>query len=126
MLAHVLIVDRFGNIQLNLSTADLATAGIEPGTRVEVEIGLQRFYAVAAETFTDVRTGDVVLYEDAYGNVAIAINAGSAAEMLAARPGDSVAITVHPSPELHATSGFFGVRRRADRSKTPASVPYAR
>ena len=96
VLAHVLIVDRFGNIQLNLTTDDLTAVGIEPGTQVEVEIGLQRFYASAAETFAAVRVGDVVLYEDAYGNVAIAINAGNAAEMLAARPGDTVAITVLP------------------------------
>jgi S-adenosylmethionine hydrolase len=96
VLAHVLIVDRFGNIQLNLTTDDLSRVGIEPGTQVEVEIGLQRFYAVAAATFADVRIGDIVLYEDAYGNVAIAINAGSAAEMLLARPGDAVAITVRP------------------------------
>ncbi len=94
VLAHVLIVDRFGNVQLNLTADDLAGVGVEPGTRVEVEIGLQRFYACAASTFADVRIGDVVLYEDAYANVAIAINGGSAAEMLAARPGDTVAITI--------------------------------
>jgi S-adenosylmethionine hydrolase len=94
VLAHVLIVDRFGNIQLNLTTEDLSSVGVEPGTQVEVEIGLQRFYACAASTFADVRIGDIVLYEDAYRNVAIAINAGNAAEMLAARPGDTVEITV--------------------------------
>ena len=92
--ANVLIVDRFGNIQLNLSTEDLSRVGIDPGTRVEIEIGLQRFYACAATTFADVRVGDVVLYEDAYGNVALAINKGNAAEMLAAKPGDSVDVTV--------------------------------
>jgi S-adenosylmethionine hydrolase len=92
--AHVLIVDRFGNIQLNLTTEDLSRAGMEPGTRVEVEVGLQRFYASAARTFADVRVGDIVLYEDSYGNVALAINAGNAAEILAARPGDAVGITV--------------------------------
>jgi S-adenosyl-L-methionine hydrolase (adenosine-forming) len=92
--AHVLIVDRFGNVQLNLTAADLSAAGIEPGTQVEVEIGLQRFYASAARTFADVRPGDIVLYEDAYGNVALAINVGNAAEMLAAKPGDALGITV--------------------------------
>jgi S-adenosyl-L-methionine hydrolase (adenosine-forming) len=92
--AHVLIVDRFGNVQLNLTAADLAVAGIEPGTQVEVEIGLQRFYAAAARTFADVRPGDIVLYEDAYGNIALAINVGNAAEMLSARPGEAVGITV--------------------------------
>jgi len=92
--AHVLIVDRFGNVQLNLTPDDLARTGIEPGTQVEIEVGLQRFYACAASTFADVRPGDIVLYEDSYGNIALAINVGNAAEMLAARPGDAVGITV--------------------------------
>jgi len=92
--AHVLIVDRFGNIQLNLTTGDLERAGIESGTQVEIEVCLQRFYACAASTFADVRPGDIVLYEDSYGNIALAINVGNAAEMLSARPGDSVGITV--------------------------------
>jgi hypothetical protein len=94
--AHVLIVDRFGNVQLNLTTEDLSRAGIEPGTQVEIEVGLQRFYAIAARTFADVRVGDIVLYEDAYGNIALAINVGSAAEMVSARAGDEVGITVRP------------------------------
>ena len=92
--AHVVIVDRFGNVQLNLTAEHLTGAGIDPGTQVEVEIGLQRFYASAARTFADVRPGDIVLYEDAYGNVALAINVGNAAEMLATRPGDAVGITI--------------------------------
>ena len=92
--AHVLIVDRFGNVQLNLTTEDLSRAGIEPGTQVEIEVGLQRFYACAARTFADVRVGDIVLYEDAYGNIAVAINVGNAAEMVSARAGDELGITV--------------------------------
>ena len=71
-----MIVDRFGNIQLNLTPEDLSRVGIEPGTQVEIEVGLQRFYACAASTFADVRVGDIVLYEDAYGNIALAINVG--------------------------------------------------
>jgi S-adenosylmethionine hydrolase len=94
--AHVLIVDRFGNVQLNLTEEHLTRAGIEPGTQVEIEVGLQRFYASAARTFADVRVGDIVLYEDAYGNIAVAINVGSAAEMVSARAGDTVGITVRP------------------------------
>lgn len=92
--AHVVIVDRFGNVQLNLTAEDLSAAGIEAGTQVEIEVGLQRFYACAARTFADVRPGDIVLYEDAYGNIALAINVGDAAEMLSARPGEAVGITV--------------------------------
>ena len=94
IVAHVLIVDRFGNVQLNLTAADVERVGIVPGTRIELEIGLERFYAVAARTFADVGRGDIVLYEDAYRNIAIAINEGAAASVVSARSGDEVRIRI--------------------------------
>lgn len=91
--AAVLYVDRFGNVQLNLTSADLEQAGIEPGATVEVEAGFERYYAIAARTFADVRRGDIVLYEDAYGNVSLAINQGNAAEMFSARVGQELRLS---------------------------------
>jgi S-adenosyl-L-methionine hydrolase (adenosine-forming) len=88
--ATVLYVDRFGNVQLNLTPAHLERVGIEPGTTVEVEAGFERYYAVAARTFAEVRRGDIVLYEDAYRNIALAINQGNAAEMFSARVGQEL------------------------------------
>jgi S-adenosylmethionine hydrolase len=44
------------------------------------------------ETFGDARPGEIVLYEDAYRNVAVAINRGNAAEMFAAHPGQTLAL----------------------------------
>jgi hypothetical protein len=92
IVAHVLIVDRFGNVQLNLTASDLEQVGIVPGTRIELEIGLERYYAVAARIFADVARGDIVLYEDAYRNISIAINVGDAASVISARVGDLVRI----------------------------------
>lgn len=92
IVAHVLIVDRFGNVQLNLTASQLERVGIVPGGSVELEIGHERYYAAVARTFADVARGDIVLYEDSYRNIAIAINEGAAAEVLAARPGDVVHI----------------------------------
>jgi hypothetical protein len=43
-----------------------------------------------ARTFADVPTGDVVLYEDSYGNVAIAVSRGSAAAALGVGAGETV------------------------------------
>ena len=88
--ATVLYVDRFGNVQLNLTSADLEGVGIVPGATVEIEVGFERYYAIAARTFAEVRRGDIVLYEDAYRNVALAINQGNAAEMFAARVGEEL------------------------------------
>jgi S-adenosylmethionine hydrolase len=92
IFAHVLLVDRFGNVQLNLTAADLEAFGVDAGSSVELEIGLERFYAIAARTFADVKRGDIVLYEDSYRNIAIAINEGDAASVLLARAGDTVRI----------------------------------
>jgi S-adenosyl-L-methionine hydrolase (adenosine-forming) len=92
IVAHVLIVDRFGNVQLNLTASDLDQVGIVPGTRIELEIGLERYYAVAARTFADVARGDIVLYEDSWRNISIAINVGDAASVISAHVGDGVRI----------------------------------
>ena len=87
---HVLYVDRFGNMQLNMTREDLDQVGIVPGTRFELEIAGERYFATAARTYADARPGEIVLYEDSYRNVAIAINRGSAAEMFVAQPGQRV------------------------------------
>jgi S-adenosylmethionine hydrolase len=91
--ATALYVDRFGNIQLNLTSKELEQVGIVPGTRVEVEVRFERYFAVAARTFADVRPGDIVLYEDAYRNIALAINQGDAANMFSARVGEEVRLS---------------------------------
>ena len=88
--ASVLYIDRFGNMQLNMTRDDLDHVGIVPGTRFELELAGERYYATAARTYADARPGEIVLYEDSYRNVAIAINRGSAAEMFAIRPGQHV------------------------------------
>jgi S-adenosylmethionine hydrolase len=90
--ATVLYTDRFGNIQLNLTREHLEQVEIEPETRVELELELERYFAVAARTFADARSGDIILYEDAYRNVAIAIRNGNAASMLSIRPGQEIRI----------------------------------
>jgi S-adenosylmethionine hydrolase len=88
--ATVLVVDRFGNMQLNLTRDDLDRIGVVPGTRFELEFSGDFYYATAARTFGDARPGEIVLYEDSYRNVAIAINRGSAAEMFSGHPGQDV------------------------------------
>ena len=92
--ATVLYVDAFGNVQLNLTREHLDEADVQPGARIELEIAGQRFFAIAARTFSDARTGDLILYEDSYGNVAVAMNGGSAAQTLNARAGQDVRINL--------------------------------
>jgi S-adenosylmethionine hydrolase len=94
IFATLLYVDSFGNIALNLTRDDVEGLGIVSGTRVELELSGERYYAVMARTFADARPGDVILYEDSYKNMSLAISRGSAARMLHASPGQAIRITL--------------------------------
>jgi hypothetical protein len=92
--ATVLAVDRFGNVALNLSRENLDTASVVPGTRVELGVRGNRYYAVAARTFADATPGELILYEDSYRNVAVAVTRGSAASLLGVEDGGEIVIAV--------------------------------
>jgi S-adenosylmethionine hydrolase len=78
MVAHAIGFDRFGNVMLDVEHAELAGSGLRLGRRVEVE----GQGAVYASTFTDVAVGELLLYEDAYRTLSLAVNRGSAREAL--------------------------------------------
>jgi S-adenosyl-L-methionine hydrolase (adenosine-forming) len=90
--AKCLYIDRFGNMQLNLNRSDLEQCGVEPGHQVEIEHAGDRYYAAAARTFADARGGEIILYEDAYDNVALAISGGNAAQTFNASAGAEIRI----------------------------------
>jgi S-adenosyl-L-methionine hydrolase (adenosine-forming) len=86
----VVAVDHFGNLALDLRRDDLARAGVAVGDPVEVRVGGRAHRLVFAETFSSVPAGDLVLHEDSFGSLAVAVNLGRAAEHLGAGPGDRV------------------------------------
>jgi S-adenosylmethionine hydrolase len=86
IVAHALVVDRFGNAGLNVHHDDLAGSDITLGGTVEVEVGGERYLATYAQTFADVTPGELIVYEDAYRTLAVAINRGDAASTLGLRP----------------------------------------
>jgi len=90
----VLGVDRFGNLALNLTRQQLDSARVVPGTRVELSCHGERYYAVAARTFGDAAPGELILYEDSYRHVAVAVSRGSAADVLGAGEGSELLIQV--------------------------------
>ena len=93
VVAHVLLVDRFGNASLDIGHADLAGSGLTLGKPVEISVtGGERFIATFAQTFADVRPGDVILYEDSYRMLAVAVNRGDAAAALRLSPDASVVL----------------------------------
>jgi S-adenosylmethionine hydrolase len=86
IVAHALVVDRFGNAGLNVDHDDLAGSGITLGGAVELEVGGERYRATCTQTFADVRPGELLVYEDAYRTLAVAINRGDAASTLGLGP----------------------------------------
>lgn len=84
LVAHVLTLDRFGNAGLNAGRGELA--GVAIGETVEIEIAGECYLASRAATFADVKPGELIVYEDAYGMLAVAINRGDATSTLALAP----------------------------------------
>jgi S-adenosylmethionine hydrolase len=88
--AVALVVDRFGNIALNLRREQLEHVELAAGTRIELVCRGERFYAVFARTFGDAPRGSLILYEDSYGSLALAVSRGSAAELLRVEEGGEI------------------------------------
>ena len=86
LVVSALAVDRFGNVSLNAGHDDLAGSGLTLGNQVEVEVDGRRHLATYAGTFADVGAGDLLVYEDAYRTLALAINRGNAATTLGVQP----------------------------------------
>jgi S-adenosyl-L-methionine hydrolase (adenosine-forming) len=83
-------IDGFGNVILAGAQSDLGAAGLTLGLPVAVRAGGRRLAAVVVRTFADVAPGRSLVYEDAGGALAIAVNGGDAAALLGVRSGDEV------------------------------------
>ena len=96
VLASVVAVDHFGNLALDLRPEDLEGADVAAGDAVEVRAGGRAHRVVMAETFASVAAGELVLHEDSFGSLALAVNQGRAAGRLGAVVGDPVEIALKP------------------------------
>lgn len=89
LTAHAIAFDRFGNVTLDVEHEELTFAGLRLGRTA----GVNDRSAVYAVTFADVPRGDLLLYEDAYRTLALAVNRGSAREALGLSLDDPLHIT---------------------------------
>ena len=90
LVAHVVASDTYGNAVLDAVHRDLVESGLRLGDPVAARTGSRRVRGVVARTFSDVTPGTLLLYEDASGSLALAVNGGDAAALLGVRPGDEV------------------------------------
>jgi S-adenosyl-L-methionine hydrolase (adenosine-forming) len=92
----VVAVDHFGNLALDLRRQDLQRAGVAAGDPLQVRVGGRAYRAVLAETFASVPAGGLLLHEDSFGSLAVAVNRGRAADRLGAGRGDPVEVVAVP------------------------------
>ncbi|HEY7074678.1 MAG TPA: SAM-dependent chlorinase/fluorinase [Solirubrobacteraceae bacterium] len=83
LVAHVAEVDGFGNLVLDAAPADYAPASLGSLRAAGRPV-------VVGRTFGDAAPGGLLLYADAGGSLALAVNGGSAAALLGLRTGDEV------------------------------------
>jgi S-adenosylmethionine hydrolase len=77
LVAHVLYVDHFGNVQLDVENPEL-----EVGRTYELSGGGRSERVRYVRTFADAPAGELLLYADAYRWLSVAVNQGDAASRL--------------------------------------------
>ena len=92
LVARVVETDGFGNLALDARLRDLKGTDIRLGDPIAVRRNTRRAPGVFARTFADVARGALLLYEDAGGALAVAVNGGNAASLLGARRGDELRV----------------------------------
>jgi S-adenosylmethionine hydrolase len=92
LIARVMETDTFGNLALDAGHEEIAETGIVLGQPIVVRLESRRASGVYTRTFADVRRGSLLLYEDAGGSLALAVNGGDAAALLGLRLGDEVRV----------------------------------
>jgi S-adenosyl-L-methionine hydrolase (adenosine-forming) len=93
VVAHVVYVDGFGNSTLNVSHEQLASTFLRLGDRVAVATGRTTITVPFGRTFSDVRPGQGIVYEDSSRSLALGVNRGSAADLLGLAADDEVMLS---------------------------------
>jgi S-adenosylmethionine hydrolase len=92
IVAHALGSDRFGNVALNVSHEQIAGGPLRLGKALTVESTSGPVSAMFARSFEEVKEGEVLLYEDSFRILALAVNRGSAERLLDLKPDDEVVL----------------------------------
>ena len=95
-------VDHFGNLTLNLQRAHLEQAGIALGNEVELRCSGKTMVVPFLETYGQAGRGRLVVCEDSFRTVTIAVNQGSAATRLRASRGEPLVISRLVAPAANA------------------------
>ncbi len=113
LVSSIIYVDSFGNVKLSALASHLFGAmgplgmGEPVFVRVTDALGTADLELNWVDTFGNVPPGQALLYEDSYGRLTIAVNQGSAADLLELREDAEVVITRVPLPASTGEPGWF-------------------
>lgn len=91
-------VDRFGNVQTNISPEDLQQIGLEVGDTLAVRVGAAIHEIKWVSSYAEVGEREPLVHVDSAGLMAIAIRSGRAAEELSLAEGLAVSLGERRSP----------------------------
>jgi hypothetical protein len=94
LLATVIYIDHFGNVEFNLTKEDLEELGAKLGEPIEVRHNEESWRVPFVETFADVEPEELLAYEDSYGKIAFSVNQGDAARMFQIMEGEQLRFRV--------------------------------
>lgn len=94
VVAAVIYIDSFGNVQLHLSKGQLASIGAEVGGRIEVRHGEESWVVPYVESFAEVAPEELLVFEDSYHKISFSINLGDAARTFQINVGDQLLFRV--------------------------------
>jgi S-adenosylmethionine hydrolase len=90
---EVLSIDRFGNVQLSVTALDLDRLALHTGVELRIAVGRRMLAVPFRESYAAVAPGELVAYPDAAGCIALAVNSGDAAQVLALPPGARIRVS---------------------------------
>lgn len=100
LVAEVLWVDRYGNLQLNVDPDEVSTYG----ERIGVRCGGTTRTGLRSHAYADVGAGQIGLVVDSYGLLSIVVDRQSAAEELHLGAGDEVVLEPIPDDDVERGS----------------------
>ena len=98
LVAPIVAVDAFGNLELLAGAADLAAAGFTMGDRISAAVTDRRHPATVCRVFADAAPKGMLVHVDSHGMVALAVNGGSAARRMGAAAGQTLTLARWTSP----------------------------
>ncbi len=91
-------VDRFGNVQTNISPGDASAAGLVPGDELTVRVGATSHQIRWVSVYSEVEEGELLVHVDSAGLLALAVRGGRADEHVALADGVAVTLEARRSP----------------------------